>query len=62
MDGNSASVTDWRLASRYYFHRNVGFGLQYKFNRYSQDRAAFSSELGGEVTYQGFQAFLSFLL
>jgi hypothetical protein len=60
LDGDPASVTDWRLAADYYFHRNVGLGVQYKFNRYRQDRAVFSSELGGELTFQGIQAFLTF--
>jgi hypothetical protein len=61
LDGDPASVTDWRLAGRYYLTRHVGLGVQYKYNRYSQDRAIFSSELGGEITYQGGQAFVSFL-
>lgn len=61
MDGDPASVTDWRLAANYYFTRNVGLGAQYKYNRYSQDRAVFSSELGGELVYKGGQVFLSFL-
>jgi len=61
LDGDPASVTDWRLAGRYYFTRHVGLGVQYKYNRYSQDRAVFSSELGGEIVYQGGQAFVSFL-
>jgi hypothetical protein len=56
-----ASVTDWRLAADYYFTRNVGVGAQYKYNRFMYDRGILSSELGGEVTYQGFQVFASFL-
>jgi hypothetical protein len=60
MDGDPASVTDWRLAGRYYFTRNVGLGVQYKYNRYRQDRTVFSSELGGEINYQGGQVFASF--
>lgn len=56
-----ASVTDWRLAADYYFTRNVGVGAQYKYNRYSYDRGVLKSELGGEITYQGGQVFLSLL-
>ena len=56
-----ASVTDWRLAADYYFTRHVGVGAQYKYNRYSYDRGVLKSELGGEITYQGGQVFLSLL-
>ncbi len=60
--GNSeASVTDWRLGANYYFLRNAGLGVQYKFNRYSYDRGIVVSKLGGQITYEGFQAFVSFL-
>jgi hypothetical protein len=55
-----AAVTDWRLAADYYFFRNAGLGVQYKFNRYSYDRGVLVSELGGEVTFQGVQVYLSF--
>jgi hypothetical protein len=55
-----AAVTDWRLAADYYFFRNAGLGVQYKFNRYSYDRGILVSELGGEVTFQGVQVYLSF--
>ena len=34
--------------------------MQYKYNRYSYDRGILVSELGGEVTYEGLQVFLSF--
>jgi hypothetical protein len=61
LDGAEAAVTDWRLAADYYFFKNAGLGVQYKLNRYSYDRGILVSELGGEVTYQGFQVFLSFL-
>jgi hypothetical protein len=60
-DDAEASVTDWRLAADYYFFRNAGLGVQYKYNRYSYDRGVLVNELGGEVTYQGVQVFLSFL-
>jgi hypothetical protein len=57
----SASVTDWRLGADYYFFRNAGLGVQYKYNKYTYDRGVLVSNLGGEVTYKGFQIFLSFL-
>jgi hypothetical protein len=60
--GNSeASVTDWRLGADYYFFRNAGVGVQYKYDRYSYDQGILVSKLGGEITYKGFQVFLSFL-
>jgi hypothetical protein len=60
--GNTdASVTDWRLGADYYFFRNAGLGVQYKYNKYTYDRGILSEKLGGEITYKGFQAFLSFL-
>jgi len=60
--GNTdASVTDWRLGADYYFFRNAGLGVQYKYNKYSYDRGILVSKLGGQVTYQGGQVFLSFL-
>jgi hypothetical protein len=61
LEDSEASVTDWRLAADYYFFRNAGLGVQYKYNRYSYDRGILVSELGGELTFQGFQVFLSFL-
>jgi hypothetical protein len=60
-EDSEASVTDWRLAADYYFFKNAGLGFQYKYNRYSYDRGILVSQLGGEVTYKGFQLFLSFL-
>jgi hypothetical protein len=56
-----ASVTDWRVGADYYFLRNAGLGVQYKYNKYTYDRGVLVSKLGGEITYQGFQVFLSFL-
>ena len=56
-----ASVTDWRIGADYYFFRNAGLGVQYKYNKYRYDRGVLVSELGGEVTYKGFQVFLTFL-
>jgi hypothetical protein len=58
---SQASVTDWRLNADYYVFRNAGLGVQYKYNRYRYERGILSSELGGHVTYQGFQVFLTFL-
>jgi hypothetical protein len=57
--GTSASVTDWRLGADYYFFRHAGLGAQYKYNKYTYDGDV--DELGGEITYKGFQIFLSFL-
>jgi len=56
-----ASVTDWRAGANYYFTRNVGLGAQYKHYNYSYDRGVLVSKLGGEITYEGGQVFLSFL-
>jgi hypothetical protein len=41
--------------------RNAGLGVQYKYNKYSYDRGILVSQLGGEITYKGFQVFLTFL-
>jgi hypothetical protein len=57
---SEASVNDWRVAADYYFTTHVGVGVQYKYNRYSYDRGILVSELGGEITFEGFQVFLSF--
>jgi hypothetical protein len=56
---SEAAVTDWRLAADYYVSRHVGLGVQYKYNRYRYDRGALVSELGGEITFQGGQVYLS---
>jgi len=56
-----ASVTDWRIGADYYFFRNAGLGVQYKYNKYTYDRGVLVSDLGGEITYKGFQVFLTFL-
>jgi hypothetical protein len=58
---SEASVRDWRLGADYYFFENAGLGVQYKYNKYSYDRGVLVSDLGGEVTYEGFQVFVSFL-
>jgi hypothetical protein len=57
---STASITDWRLGADYYFLRNAGLGVQYKYDRYSYDRGILVSQLGGEITYKGFQVFASF--
>jgi len=56
-----ASVTDWRAGADYYFVRHAGVGVQYKYNKYTYNRSIVASELGGEVRYEGFQVFASFL-
>jgi hypothetical protein len=60
LDNTEVSVTDWRLSANYYFFRTAGVGVQYKYNKYTLDRAALSTEIGGELTFQGVQAFLTF--
>ena len=57
----NASVTDWRIAANYYFTKSIGMGVQYKYNKYTYDRGALVSQLGGSVKYDGFQMFASFL-
>lgn len=59
-ENQEASVTDWRLASDYYFSRHVGVGAQYKYYKYAQGVGAQSAKLGGELIFEGFQAFLTF--
>ena len=56
-----AAVTDWRVGANYYFFRNAGLGVQYKYNRYRYDRDILATELGGEQTLKGGQVYLSFL-
>ncbi len=58
--GSEASVTDWRLAADWYFSRNAGLGVQYKYNKYTYDRGILVSQLGGELTFDGGQVFLTF--
>jgi predicted porin len=57
---SEASVTDWRIGADYYFHRNVGVGVQYKYDKYTYDRGILATKLGGEITYKGFQIFATF--
>jgi hypothetical protein len=58
---SQASVTDWRVAVDYYFFRNAGVGVQYKYYKYTYDRGILASQLGGEVKFQGGQLYLSLL-
>jgi hypothetical protein len=60
-EGSEASVTDWRAGANYYFPPHLGVGTEYKYYTYRYDRGILVSELGGKVTYQGFQVFASFL-
>ena len=57
---SEASVTDWRLGANYYFFRNGGLGVQYKYDKYRYDRGILVLKLGGEVTFEGLQVFLTF--
>jgi hypothetical protein len=41
--------------------RNAGLGVQHKYKWHTYDRGILVSKLGGEITYKGFQVFLSFL-
>jgi hypothetical protein len=59
-DNSEASVTDWRVAADYYFTRNFGLGVQYKYNNYTYDRGVEIAELGGELGYEGLQVFATF--
>lgn len=56
-----ASVTDGRLALDVYPWKHVGFGAQYKYNKFYYKRDIKESGLGGDLTYQGAQLYLSFL-
>jgi len=56
-----ASVTDWRLAVDYYPLRNVGFGVQYKYNEFRYQQSLEKGNLGGTVGFQGLQVYASFL-
>jgi hypothetical protein len=60
-ENKTQSVTDWRIGADYYFFRNAGLGVQYKYNKYRETLSAVSTELGGEVVFKGFQVFASFL-
>jgi hypothetical protein len=56
-----ASVTDGRVGLNFYPWTHVGFGAQFKYYKYRYDRSLLSADLGGSITYKGFQAYASFL-
>lgn len=56
---SDASVNDWRVAANYYFTRNFGVGAQYKYNKYTYGRGVLQNSLGGELTFDGGQAYLT---
>jgi len=57
----TASITDYRLALDVYPWASVGFGAQYKYNKYNFSADVLKSSLGGHLTYSGAQVYLSFL-
>ena len=60
-ENSEASITDGRIGLYWYPWRNVGLGAQYKYYKYRYERGLASTELGGSMTFQGFQAYASFL-
>lgn len=60
-ENSEASVSDGRIGLYWYPWRNVGFGAQYKYYKYRYERGLASAELGGNVTFQGAQAYVSFV-
>ncbi len=56
-----ASVSDWRLAVDYYPLRNVGIGVQYKYNEFRYHQSTETASLGGTVGFRGPQVYGSFL-
>ncbi len=56
-----ASVTDWRLAVDYYPLRNIGLGVQYKYNEFQFRKGFEEASLGGTLGFQGLQVYASFL-
>ena len=60
-EDSEASVTDGRVGLYWYPLRNVGLGAQYKYYKFRYDRGLSSIELGGSITFQGAQAYVSFL-
>jgi hypothetical protein len=57
----TSSVTDGRLALDVYPWTQVGFGVQYKYNKYRSEKKVREAGLGGQLTYSGVQIYLSFL-
>jgi len=60
-ENSEASVTDGRLGLYWYPWRRVGLGAQYKYYKFRYERSALSTTLGGSVTFQGAQGYVSFL-
>jgi hypothetical protein len=60
-ENSEASVTDGRLGLHFYPWTHIGFGAQYKYYKYRYDRSLLSADLGGNITYKGGQAYVSFL-
>jgi hypothetical protein len=58
---SEASVTDGRVAVDVYPWKNVGFGAQYKYNKFYYKRDIKEAGLGGDLTFQGVQLYASFL-
>jgi predicted porin len=56
-----SSVTDWRIGADYYFFKNAGLDVQYKYNKCSYDRGILVTQLGGQMTFKGGQIFLTYL-
>jgi hypothetical protein len=57
----TASISDFRAAFDLYPWTNVGFGAQYKYNKFSFSADVLKSSLGGHLTYSGLQVYLSLL-
>ena len=60
-ENSEASITDARIGLYWYPWRNVGLGAQYKYYKYRYERGLAATELGGNMKFQGFQAYASFL-
>jgi hypothetical protein len=57
----TAAVTDGRLALDAYPSKHLGFGVQYKYNKFNVDRGILDAKVGGSLTFQGPQIYASFL-
>jgi len=60
-ENSEASVTDGRIGLYWYPWQKVGLAAQYKYYKYRYERGLAATELGGSMTFQGFQAYASFL-
>jgi hypothetical protein len=56
-----AEVTDWRVGATVHVLRNLGLSAQYKHYTFRYDQGLVVQQLGGTITYEGFQAYLSLL-